>query len=97
MSDTSLESQTINEAVLDVQIPNQVTETSIVSSTTSRDKRKVCKCGECGAIGHDRRTCPKLGKNKTKNQKRSQKQQRRHPEVQSRPTVHPPDVMERCF
>ena len=97
MSETSSESPTINEAVPDVQIPNQATETSIITSTLSRKKRNVCKCGECGAIGHDRRTCPQLGKNKTKNQKRSQIQQRRHPEVQSRPTNRPPDVMERCY
>ena len=97
MANTSSEALSINKAVPDAQIPNQVTESQFITSTTNQEKRKVRKCGKCGAIGHDRRTCPKLGKVQRKNQNRSQKRQRKHPEVQSRPTVHPPDVMERCY
>ena len=97
MSNTSSEALSINEAVPDAQIPNQVTESQIITSTTNRKKREVRKCGECGAIGHDRRTCPKLGKEQRQNQNRFQKRQRKHPEVQTRPTFHPPDVIERCY
>ena len=97
MSNTLPEAFSINEAVPDAQIPNQVTESQIITSTTNRKKREVCKCSECGAIGHDRRTCPKLGKEQRQNQNRFQKRQRKHSEVHTRPTVHPPDVMERCY
>ena len=68
MSNTSLEALSINKAVTDAQIPNQVTESQIVTSKTNRKKREVRKCSECVAIGHNRRTCPKLGKEQRKNQ-----------------------------
>ena len=91
------EALSINEDVPDTQITNQAKDSQLVTSATNQKKREPRKCGECGAVGHDRRTCPKLGKNQSKNQKRSEIRQQKDPREQPGPTIDPPDEMERCY
>ena len=96
MTDTSSEGSSCNEAFPDLQIIQQDGNTQNETLANNK-KRKDCRCGDCGAAGHDRRTCPKLDKERRKNQNGSQKRRSNHPEVEPRPTVHLSDVMERFY